>query len=194
VTPVDHDRIDIAQAERFDVLVDYSGYSVGDQVTLVNELGSGGTAEVMRFVVARRCAEDSTVPTRLADVRPLSRPDVTVEREFTFARGGAEHDGITPWTVNGHPFDPDRVDARPGLASVELWKIRALNVAHPIHIHLAPFQVLTVGGGRGDPGRFNAGWKDTVSLGSGGQAELLLQFDGFRASTCSTATTLNTRT
>lgn len=178
--PVAHEEIEIAQAERFDVVVDFSGYSVGDTVTLVNEHGSGTTARVMRFVVARRGREDSRIPSRLADFRPLSKSDAAVEREFVFARGGAERHGRTLWTVNDKPFDPDRIDADPRLGATELWKIRTLNVAHPIHIHLGRFQVLTVGGGNGDPGPYNSGWKDTVNLGSGGQAEVLVEFDGYR--------------
>lgn len=178
-SPVRHETIPIAQAERFDVVVDFSAYSVGEQVTLVNRLGEGGTAEVMRFVVARRGREDSRVPGMLADVRPLSRSEASVEREFRFARGGAEHNGMVLWTVNGEPFDPDRIDARPELGVVELWKIRTLNVDHPIHIHLSPFQVLSTGGGD-DPGPYNAGWKDTVNLDSGGEAEVLVQFENYR--------------
>ena len=177
--PVSHERIDIAQAERFDVIVDFSSYSVGDEVTLVNELGTGGTAQVMRFVVAREGREDSRIPPKLTDFRPLSRSEATVEREFRFVRGGAKAGGMVLWTVNGKPFDPDRVDATPELGSVEVWRIRALNVEHPFHIHLAPFQVLTSGGG-GDPGPYNSGWKDTVNLNNGGDAELLIRFDGYR--------------
>ncbi|MQA81061.1 MAG: multicopper oxidase domain-containing protein [Streptosporangiales bacterium] len=177
--PVRHERIDIAQAERFDVVVDFSRYRVGEQVTLVNELGDDGTAQVMRFVVTRRAADDSRVPDRLADVRPLTRSDATVTRELTFQRGGAEAHGMTLWTVNGKPFDPNRVDARPALGSVELWKIRTLNVEHPIHVHLAEGQVLSKGQ-NGRPGPYDAGRKDTVNLDNGGQAEILLRFDGYR--------------
>ncbi len=177
--PVNHDRIDIAQAERFDVIVDFSSYPVGTQVTLVNENGRGVAAQIMRFVVARRGEEDSRIPSTLADIRPLTRSDATVKREFRFARGGAEAHGTTLWTVNGEPFDLNRIDADPDLGAVELWKIRCLNLEHPIHIHLVRFQVLTVGGG-GAPGPYNQGWKDTVSLNSGGEAELLMRFDGYR--------------
>ena len=77
------------------------------------------------------------------------------------------------------PFDPKRIDANPELGSVELWKIRAQNVEHPIHIHLVPFQVLT-GPGGGDPGPYNRGWKDTVNLDNGGDVEVLIRFDGYR--------------
>jgi spore coat protein A, manganese oxidase len=178
--PVTHREIEIAQAERFDVVIDFSQYELGSEITLTNTFGRDGTARVMRFVVTRRATEDSHVPATLADVRPLQRSDATIEREFRFARGGASHDGITLWTVNGKAFDPERIDAEPELGAVELWKIRSLNVHHPIHIHLAHFQVLTVGGGSGDVGPFNAGWKDTIDLNSGGQAELLVKFDGYR--------------
>jgi spore coat protein A len=82
------------------------------------------------------------------------------------------------WTVNGEPFDPNRIDADPELGAVELWKIRALNVEHPIHIHLAPLQALTRGGG--DPGPYNRGWKDTGHMDNGGEAELLIKFDDYR--------------
>ena len=176
--PVGRDTIDIAQAERYDVVVDFSGYRVGDQVTLVNRSGRGGTRRVMRFVVARRGTEDSTVPARLADVRPLTRADAVRERDFVFARGGASSHGITLWTVNGRPFDPGRMDADPRLGTTELWRIRALNVPHPFHIHLARCQVLTINGHQTDG--HATGWKDTVNIGNGGDAEILVNFDGYR--------------
>ncbi len=176
--PVGHEKIDIAQGERFDVVIDFSAYSVGDEVTLVNEFGSGGTSRVMRFVVAREGKEESRVPSKLAEIRKLTRSEATVEREFVFARGGARLDGMDLWTVNGEPFEKDRIDATPELGAVELWRIRAQNVEHPFHIHLAPFQVISKGGG--DPGPYNSGWKDTVNLDNGAEAEILLKFDGFR--------------
>ncbi|MGH3098202.1 MAG: multicopper oxidase family protein [Streptosporangiales bacterium] len=176
--PVRHEKIEVAQAERFDVVIDFSGYSVGDKVTLVNERGDSGTANVMRFVVARKGKEDSRIPSKLVDFRPLSRSDATVHREFTFKRGGAERNGVTLWTVNGKPFDPDRMDAKPELGAVELWKVRSLNVEHPIHIHLVRFQILSKGGS--EPSEYDKGWKDTVNMDSGGSAELLMRFDGYR--------------
>jgi spore coat protein A len=54
--PVEQDAIHISQGERCDVVVDFGRYAIGDQVMLRNTLGSGGTAEVMRF--------DVTVPDR----------------------------------------------------------------------------------------------------------------------------------
>ena len=175
--PIAQDYIDIAQAERFDVIVDFSEYSIGDEVTLVNEYGAGPTAQIMSFIVARAGKEDSQIPSKLSDFRTLGRSDASVEREFVFARGGAQMNGMTLWTVNGEPFEPGRIDADPRLGTVELWKIRAQNVEHPFHIHLAPFQILTSGG---KPRPSTAGWKDTVNLDNGGDAEILIKFDSYR--------------
>jgi FtsP/CotA-like multicopper oxidase with cupredoxin domain len=60
-------------------------------------------------------------------------------------------------------------------------------VEHPIHVHLAPFQVLTRG--QDDPGPCNRGWEDTVNMDNGGEAELLIKFDGYRGTYAFTATT-----
>ncbi|MEV4016864.1 multicopper oxidase domain-containing protein [Nonomuraea angiospora] len=171
--PVPHAELQIAQAERFDVVVDFSGYPIGQTVTLTNQLGQDGTANVMRFVVARKAPDDSRIPPKLTDFRPLSPSEAVVERTFTFQRGGAERHGMSLWTVNGRAFSPDHIAATPRLGTVERWKLRAQNVPHPIHIHLAPFQVL-------DPGPYATGWKDTVDLASGDQAEVLLRFDSYR--------------
>jgi spore coat protein A, manganese oxidase len=176
--PVAHDTIKIAQAERFDVVVDFSRYRVGDRITLTNRRGRGGTAKVMQFVVARGGRDDSHIPPRLVALRRLQPSEAAVRRELVFARGGAQAHGRTLWTINGRPFDPDRIDADPALGAVELWKVRAQNVEHPIHLHLAPFQVVSIGGN--DPGPHNQGWKDTVNLDNGDDAELLVHFDGYK--------------
>ncbi|MHA7246847.1 multicopper oxidase family protein [Arthrobacter tecti] len=176
--PVEHEEIDIAQAERFDVVVDFSGHTIGDEITMVNQHGSDSRRSVMRFVVTRDEPDHSRVPDRLTELETLSEDDVSVERQFVFARGGAQAHGMTLWTINGEPFTTDTISARPKLGATEKWTIRAQNVEHPIHIHLAPFQV--IGRDGNDPGAFNHGWKDTVNLDNGGRADLLIRFDGYR--------------
>ncbi|MBO0788266.1 MAG: multicopper oxidase domain-containing protein, partial [Actinobacteria bacterium] len=150
----------------------------GTKVTLINSLGDGGTAKIMRFVVARRGREDSRIPQRLVPFEPLSPSQATVTREFTFQRGGAEMNGVTPWTINGKPFSPGHIDATPALGTVERWKISTQNVPHPIHIHLARFQVASRDGG--SPGPYDHGWKDTVDGDSGSHIDVLVKFEGYR--------------
>ncbi len=62
---MNHGKIDMAQAERFDVMVDFSIYPVGTEVTLINEFGAASTSKVMRFVVAREGTEESRIPPKL---------------------------------------------------------------------------------------------------------------------------------
>ncbi len=85
--PIKHDQIEVAPAERFDVVADFSAYPVGTQVTLTSEYGAdGATGQVMRFRSARQAKDDSDVPSRLVEVKRLSKSDAAVTREFRFAR------------------------------------------------------------------------------------------------------------
>lgn len=170
--PVRHSHLDIAPAERFEVVVDFSRYPVGTEVVLGNDLGSGPTAEVMRFVVARKAADDSAVPARLAEIEPLPAAAARIRREWTFSRG--EVHGHRGWVVNGRPFDPRRMDAHPRLGEVEVWRLFT-DLHHPVHIHLSPFQVLGRGG-RG-PGPFDHGWKDTVDVRPAEYVDVAVRFE-----------------
>jgi len=177
--PVAHQEIEIAQAERFDVVVDFSAYPVGTRVTLANRFGGGPASRVMRFHVSRRARDDSAVPSRLADVERLPPSAATVTRTFIFARGafGAGPGPGTVWTINGRAFEPGRANARPRLGATEIWRL-ITNAHHPVHLHLAHFQVLSRAG-RG-PGRYDDGWKDTIDLRPGEEAEIIARFTGYR--------------
>jgi spore coat protein A len=177
--PIAHRTIRIAQAERFDVVIDFSKYEVGAEVTLKNRLGDGKTASIMRFHVTRKEHDDSAVPRRLSDMTEFDELDESrarITREFRFTRVG--DDGRVMWGINGEPFDPERMDARPGLGSTEVWHLKAAPAAHPIHLHLVHFKVLSRNGKR--PRSTDAGWKDTVDLTSGEEARVLARFDGYR--------------
>jgi FtsP/CotA-like multicopper oxidase with cupredoxin domain len=70
---------DIAQAERFDVVVDFSGHDVGDEITMVNEHGDDRTADEMRFVVTPGSGNHRTVDHPREEGRaPVPRPSRTV--------------------------------------------------------------------------------------------------------------------
>jgi spore coat protein A len=108
-------------------------------------------------------------------VERLDRRQATRTRAFRF-RAGDVH-GRNGWTINGRAFDLRRIDAGPRLGSTEIWKLTSTE-RHPVHLHLAPFQVLSRNGG--SPGRYNAGWKDTVELAPGETVEIIARFDGYR--------------
>jgi FtsP/CotA-like multicopper oxidase with cupredoxin domain len=170
-----HQHLPIAPAERYDLVVDFGAYPVGSEVTLVNRLGTGSTAHVMRFRVARRDTEDSHIPDRLSDIEPLDRAQVTVTRDFSF-RGGRLGDRHG-WTIGGQPYSPSRIDARPRLGDVEIWRF-VVDLHHPIHLHLVHFRVLSRGGHEPEP--YDAGRKDTVDLRPGEAVEVIARFDGYR--------------
>ncbi|MGW7580922.1 hypothetical protein ACWGKU_33640 [Kitasatospora sp. NPDC054768] len=83
--PLRHDMLDLAPAERFDVVVDFSRYRQGTSVWLVNRLGSGTTSEVMRFDVASGPVSDgSTAPDPLGTVERLNPDAAVATRAFLF--------------------------------------------------------------------------------------------------------------
>jgi spore coat protein A len=177
--PIRHRTIRIAQSERFDVVIDFSKYDVGDEITLKNRMGKGKTASVMRFRVTRKEKDYSAVPELLSDMaefHELTESGAGRTREFRFTR--VADSGRTMWGINGEPFDPGRMAARPDLGTTEVWHLRAAPAAHPIHLHLVHFKVLTRNGGKPLPS--DAGWKDTVDLTSGEEARVLVRFGGYR--------------
>ncbi|MEJ3750899.1 multicopper oxidase family protein [Actinomycetes bacterium KLBMP 9797] len=171
-SPLGQSAIEISPAQRYDVVVDFSGYPVNTQVVLRNEIGEGGAAQVMRFDVVRRATDDTRVPDRLSDFEELSRSSAARTRDLKFVRRGS--DGM--WTVNGQPFDPNRDDFDPRLNSTEVWRIKSDAFRHPVHMHLAHFQVLSRD--KGDQ-PWDAGWKDTVELRRGETVELIARFTGY---------------
>src|SRR5579863_3202213 len=64
--PIVHKTIRIVPAERFDVIVDFSRYSLGSTVTLRNAADTGRTGLIMNFHVVRNERDESTIPQRLS--------------------------------------------------------------------------------------------------------------------------------
>lgn len=175
--PVRHESIPIAQAERFDVVLDFTGQPAGSEFTLVDRLGEGSTEQVMRFRVAGPGdGEGGDVPDRLADMSDfdaLTESSSVATRTFDFDQAG-ERDGLSMWTINGEMFDPRRADADPVAGTSEVWELHS-DPAHPVHLHVVSFKVLS----RNDdePKPTDAGWKDTIDLVEGERARILIPFD-----------------
>jgi spore coat protein A len=171
--PVRHKTLPVAPAERFDVVIDFSAYPVGTEVTLRNTLESGNLGQVMRFNVVRTGKPGFTVPDGLSTV---SKPDKEVAtRTFDF-RAGSD-DSMRMWRINGEMFDPNTSLATPGLGTVERWRFTS-DFHHPVHLHMAHFQVVSRSG-RG-PLPSDAGWKDTVDVRPYEVVDVLARFEGYR--------------
>jgi spore coat protein A len=170
--PLAHVTIRIAPSERFDVIVDFSKYPIGSKVELFNNAGDGTAGRVMRFDVTRNERDESSVPAKLSDA-PRPEPEnaaATRVMDFSYDRASLS------WRINGQPFDPARIDARPRLDTTEIWRLQT-DFSHPLHLHLVHFRVL---GHSGQPTPYDAGWKDTIDLGPGEVANILIRFSGYR--------------
>ena len=171
--PILHDAIEIAPAERFDVIVDFGRYPPGTEVTLgqrVRQPVDGEHAEVPRRL---EVAEDpSRIPDTLSTITPLDPAHATVTRDFHFADAGEK----SGWYINGQPYSPTAIAAAPRLGSAEVWRLVS-DFAHPIHLHLVHFQVLSRG--LSGPGEYDHGWKDVVDLRPAEEVSVIARFDDY---------------
>jgi spore coat protein A, manganese oxidase len=183
-SPCVSSTIALAMAERVEVVIDFSRCPLGSKVVLENRRADGALRRIMRFDVVRRERDDSVVPGRLADVESLQPSQVVCTRTFVF--GGKPTFGIPPgvrWLINGEAFDPLRVDANPRLGEIEVWRFInrgfvGQTMLHPVHTHLAPFQILWRNGAA--PLRQEMGWKDTVAIEEGEEVDVIIRWSGYQ--------------
>ncbi|MEU7166297.1 multicopper oxidase domain-containing protein [Streptomyces morookaense] len=169
--------VDMAPGERCDVVVDFAGFPLGSRITLGNAAAEGGMRDVMRFHVVRKGRDDSRIPARLAASFERLVPNRAMPaRVFDFRRTDTG-EGRQMWTINGRPFSTDTVLASPRLGSVERWRFSS-DFHHPVHVHLAQFQVVARGGRAPDAG--DDGWKDTVDVRPYEVVEVLARFAGYK--------------
>ena len=119
----------------------------------------------------------TALPRQLIPIAALAQPSQT--RSFSLNHGMAPGQGMV-FLVNGKSFDPDRIDTRVKLDTVEEWEIRNTGVMdHPFHLHVNPFQVVSR---NGQPETFRA-WKDTVLVKTGEILRLRVKFTDFPGKT-----------
>jgi spore coat protein A len=202
--PISLDTISImAPAERFDVVVDFSGFSPGTEIVLRNdELTSPLIPNVMKFVVTGEVGFTGGLPSSLRPV-PLMPDQGEPTRYFRLVKEDTECANepgriIGEWlieTLDG-PDDPlnppavlgkhwDDIDTFPTLGTREIWEFsNPTNSMHPMHVHLVRFQVL-------DKTDLNTGlpiplepweagtWKDTVRVGPHSTARVIMDFEDY---------------
>jgi FtsP/CotA-like multicopper oxidase with cupredoxin domain len=170
--PATHDAIEMAPAERFDVIIDFSRYQPGTQITMRNTLGSGSTRQVMRFVVGSGPATSVSIPPVLADFPAAMPARAQVTRDFLFQNAP----GTDGWRINGNTYDPGHPLATPVLGQTELWRFTS-DIHHPVHLHLDHFQI--VERNNAAPGEYDLGRKDTLDLYPAQSASILVTFTDY---------------
>lgn len=169
-TPISHPDFVLAEAQRLDAIIDFSGYRPGSEVTVYNDFGEGEMGRIMRFTVGFDTGPRYPVPDQLSDLAPVDPSQAIVTRTFRFKIGGPG------WVVDTAAFRPDIALARPTLGQLEIWELFA-DAYHPVHIHLDPFQVIARG--IHGPGPYDSGWKDTIDLAPAEQARIAIRFTDY---------------
>jgi len=141
----------IAPAERFDVVIDFSGYD-GRYFSLINDAPApytmGGqylAEEVMLFKVTKPLSskDSSTVPETLVPFEPLNPTYATRERLLLVSEKERPSDGYVIIGLLGNARWHEPITEDPKAGSTEIWSfINITGDVHPLHIHLVQFQVL----------------------------------------------------
>ena len=176
-------EIPLAMAERVEVIVDFSGYPLNTTVTLDDQNASLAERSLLQFNVVRKVKDDSKVPDRLAEISAIVPSRAAQRRSFVFTRADSRH-SETRWSINGEEFDAARAIAEVSANDVELWRLanhtfrEKHNVVHPVHLHLASFQILKRNGR--SPAPYESGLKDTAALNVGDEVEIAVRFPGYK--------------
>lgn len=154
--------LQIGIAERYEIVIDFATYPDNIEHLYLRNLGFPSNLDsepqaLLRFDLKRRVQDDSIIPTQLGKVTPIGNliPSNAKRRTFRFERTGGQ------WKINNKTWDPQRIDANPGLGDYEIWTfVNTGGWVHPVHVHLVDFQILDRNGQA--PPAYQRGWKDVV--------------------------------
>jgi FtsP/CotA-like multicopper oxidase with cupredoxin domain len=178
--PYEVDHCYLATAERIEILIDFSSYSIGDSVVLNSLAFAGNTGrnqgslmQALRFDITRE-GNGLAIPATLANLEKLDPNAATRTRNFEMR---IDHT-TTPetHTINNLTFDMMRIDEQVKLDALEIWAFKNTSfLHHPMHLHGAQFQILDRNGSTAlDP--VDLGWKDTIYMRPYQNARVLVRF------------------
>jgi FtsP/CotA-like multicopper oxidase with cupredoxin domain len=196
--PIELEWLDMAPAERADLLLDLTDAEPDDVITLRSleftmpsgfDVISGVTQQgapmdLLQLRVGERRVEARPIPKHLSSTLELPDPARAVrERVFNF---GTDSDPATRGIhirhrINAKGFDMDRIDYRVKFGETEIWTVTSdMLFAHPMHVHGTPFRVLSREGGRGRLMPWEVGLKDTVLVHPHEKVKLAVRFTAHR--------------
>jgi FtsP/CotA-like multicopper oxidase with cupredoxin domain len=184
-----------AGAERYEMMVDFSGCTIGDRIELRNSSNDNNrdfihTGKVMQFRVTGNSTEtrwNKIVTPPASELHPVMSKTRAASRRTRDI--DLEHDDVTnEFMINGKTwydvqreglnlFADDSGDP-PAPGDFEIWRIENKSGGwyHPLHIHLVDFQILSRSGGAGRVQPWERGPKDVVYVGEGEIIEVLVQY------------------
>jgi spore coat protein A, manganese oxidase len=179
------------QAERYEIVIDFAKYKIGDKVELrnlsnPNNIDFTHTDKIMMFEVAGEATRltDNHIP----DVLDPGKKDFYNPMKFSAADAtgvGASLRvlrGAGIWSINGQTWhDVENsgyrmTGANPKLDEIQIWELENPGGGwfHPLHIHLIDFKVLDRNGQ--PPFPYERGPKDVVYLGEGEKVRVVAKF------------------
>ena len=151
----------MAPGDRIEILVQggiWGTYDV-DSLPFVQGFAHYEKATFMRLVVAGFPTWPKEFPTTLLPFDDLRNVKVDHTRTLTFSMGGT--DDNPEFLLDGREFNPNVVNQLMTLGATEEWKlVNESNETHPFHIHINPFQVISINGKPVD----RNGYDDTFSI------------------------------
>lgn len=183
-TPADQiwtaDTLLLAAGARFDVLVQGGPPGTTELETLPYSTGPGGNnfpqTTLATVVSAGTPVPSVPLPTTFAPPEDLSNAKIAARRTIVLSENTAQ----TKYYVNGKQFDPNRVDIRSKLNTVEEWVVRNDSTEeHSFHVHTDHFQLMSING-RPHNGH---GRQDTASIPPNGQIVIRIHFTDFTGKT-----------
>ena len=171
--PVRLDHLLLSPGERAEIVVELEPGETtvlrSDEQDAGNRFtGADDRFDVLQLRAADRLAPSPEVPDTLAPAPDLDPDDVVQTREFE----------LSGTSINGDEMDMDRIDATVELDTTERWRVSNRDGnTHNFHVHDVQFVVESLDGGPPPPEL--AGWKDTIFLPEGSEADLLVRFTDY---------------
>jgi len=188
--PQQTDQLRIGQAERYEIVIDFAKYKVGDKIVLQNlgnpnNIDFNSTRQVMRFDVVGEATDttNNEIPEILNpgtdefyNPMPLNESQATGKAALKVVRQNGH------WTVNGQTWDDViksdymKTVANPRLDEVQVWELENPSGGwfHPLHIHLIDFKILSRNGK--EPFPWERGPKDVAYLGENEKVRVITRF------------------
>lgn len=177
--------LELAPAERAEILVDLSEYQTEDQLIFRD-----AENKLMKLIVSGESKQTTAIPQELVAIEKYQREDIVHSREFVMSGAGPMV------AINGKQMDMNRIDEYLEIGELEEWIVsndsstmggsRGMmggqgmmggmhSSPHPFHVHGAQFQIVERNGET--PPANERGWKDTVMLREGEDVRLLVNFN-----------------
>ena len=122
--------------------------------------------------------------------KPIPKKEISGYREVVL--NVLDGPDATAFRINGRTYDHNRIDAVLPLGKAEEWRAASLNENHPLHIHVNPFEIISIKDHKGrdladprsevfdpDYAGLIGQWKDTVAVKNNARVAFRTRYERF---------------